>query len=551
MAAEVASSHCGRHRGDRRLYERCGMNVKTKHKYLHVARMWIHFCLVNGLFMLRWTYPVLDAAVWTMVAAHMHAYSGRPHGLSDISLESYMRMLSHILIYMAGKSAHYTLLHRQQHRLIQRVVDEHCRRYPESRSLRNTKSAWDDVLVDAGMRLLLQWHTYGHCHMHLFAWPAFCRMALAVLNYTGWRPFQLTRDRLDAKCPRWGGHPVFSLAECELLWQAGQLVAVTVACLRTKFRRNPRRELNRQGELVDRPLMTGKLTYCDAVDTCPVLAFLVWAIVCGAFGFAPLVRDANNRAVSSDPAATRLHVTCDVVDALVASIFQLCPSGCLPAYRDIAVFDGTLLGGTGQQVTTDRLSNAMHVVGVRLGLDPRRCSGISTRKTNATAHVCHPQTTPFDTARVLGHGDPRITLTHYADPRAANNDSTSILRRLPVRTLPGSVALAHSRNPNPDVAAARAAGTAAANAVVPMFGSGHALQGVEQRNAFVRGFRMDMQRQFDEQALQPRCGDTQQLQSSFFFTPYDCSSMSPAAFVSWQVKIALGLIPAGQPNVRA
>jgi hypothetical protein len=120
-----------------------------------------------------------------------------------------------------------------------------------------------------------------------------------------------------------------------------------------------------------------------------------------------------------------------MVDALVASIFALRPSRVLPDFRHTALFDGTLLSSNGQQVHTDRCSNIVHVVGVRLGLDPRRCSGISARKTMATAIVCHPQTTAFDTHRFLGHmhADPRTTHVHYADPRAANNDNSAILRR--------------------------------------------------------------------------------------------------------------------------
>jgi hypothetical protein len=159
----------GAHRGDRKLYERCGPNVKTKAKYLHVARMWIHYCLVIGMFYDRWAYATLDSSGWGRVAVHMHNYSGRVNGLShDTSLESYLRMLSNMLVCMAAPAADRKLLLCRQHRLIsQRVVDQHCGLHPVCRSLRNTKSAWDDVLVDAAMQLLLQWHVYGHCNMHL------------------------------------------------------------------------------------------------------------------------------------------------------------------------------------------------------------------------------------------------------------------------------------------------------------------------------------------------------------------------------------------------
>lgn len=432
VATKVAVSHHGRHRGDRRLYERCGPNVKTMSKYLHVARIWIHFCLVAGMFFDRWKYAALDGDTWCRVALHMHTYGGRCRGLSDTSLESYMRMLSNILVCMACTAANRRqFLIGEQHRLIQRVVDEHCGLHPYCRSLRNTKSAWDDGLVDAAMQLLLQWHVYGHCNMHFRAWPAFARMVLAVLNHTGWRPFQVTRDRLDAADARWTNHPILSFGLCSLVWRGGVLVAVGLTCLRTKFRRNPRQELNADGQLVDRPLLAGKLTCGAAVDTCPVSAFLVWAVVCGVFGWAPLVRDGSRQfVVSSNPARIPVaQVTSDMVDALVASIFALQPSRALPDFCNTALFDGTLLSSSGQQVHTDRCSNTVHVVGVRLGLDPRRCSGISARKTMATAIVCHPQTTAFDTHRFLGHADPRTTHVHYADPRAANNDSSAILRR--------------------------------------------------------------------------------------------------------------------------
>jgi hypothetical protein len=60
----------------------------------------------------------------------------------------------------------------------------------------------------------------------------------------------------------------------------GVLVSVGLTCLRTKFRRNPRQELDWRGCLVDRPLLAGKLTAEASVDTCPVAALQVWAVVC-------------------------------------------------------------------------------------------------------------------------------------------------------------------------------------------------------------------------------------------------------------------------------
>jgi hypothetical protein len=181
--------------------------------------MWIHYCLVIGMFYDRWAYATLDSSAWSRVAVHMHNYSGRVNGLSDTTLESYLRMLSNMLVCMAAPAADRKLLLCRQHRLIQRAVDQHCGLHPVCRSLRNTKSAWDDVLVDAAMQLLLQWHVYGHCNMHLRAWPAFARMVLAVLNYTGWRPFQVTRDRLDAEDSRWAAHPILSFGLCSFVWQ--------------------------------------------------------------------------------------------------------------------------------------------------------------------------------------------------------------------------------------------------------------------------------------------------------------------------------------------
>jgi hypothetical protein len=54
-----------------------------------------------------------------------------------------------------------------------------------------------------------------------------------------------------------------------------------------------------------------------------------------------------------------------------------------------------------------------------------------------------------------------------------------------------------------------------------------------------------MQRQFDDQEQLPRCGDTTALLLSFDFTAVDCSHMSQATFVAWQVKRAWGLLAAG------
>jgi hypothetical protein len=73
-----------------------GPNVKTKAKYLHVARMWIHYCLtVVGMFYDRWSYAALDSIACSRVAVHMHNYSECVKGLSNTSLESYMHAQGH------------------------------------------------------------------------------------------------------------------------------------------------------------------------------------------------------------------------------------------------------------------------------------------------------------------------------------------------------------------------------------------------------------------------------------------------------------------------
>lgn len=115
--------------------------------------------------------------------------------------------------------------------------------------------------------------------------------------------------------------------------------------------------------------------------------------------------------------------------------------------------------------------------------------------------------------------------------------------------MPGTVQLAHLRNPQPDIGAARAAGEAAAAAAAArrLFGQRAADHGFGGRNAYVKGFRVEMQRQYDAAARLPRCGDTQDFLQSFFFQPYDCSALSQACFVAWQVKVALGLLAPGRP----
>jgi hypothetical protein len=542
----VAGVHSGRNRGDRSQYERPGPNLKTQLKYQHVIRMFFNFLLLYNLFDQRWSSPVLSAAVWADIAWHFYTYSGRRSGVSDSTLESYLRMLSHVLIFVAGGcSAAMSvacLQHACQRDIIQRVVDVHCTFFPACRTVRNTKSAWDNVLVDAGLQLLLQWGSFGHCYLKHPAWPAFARMTLSMLNYLGWRPMSLTRDRVDAQDDRWRNHPILPFGLCELAWQHGKAVSVQVFGLRTKFNRNPRPEQGRDGSLSDRIIMDGKLTHADAVDVCPVLAWLVWAIVCGAFGWEPL-RVVGGYVVGGAAAIAVDAVSCDMIDALVQSIFTVMPSGVLQHMNRAAVFGGSLLGYVGQ-ACTDVVSNVPHVVGVRLGLNPSKCSAVCGRKTLATATVMHPETTDLDATRALGHNNPRLTTTaRYADASARTADTRSILTGAPVRALPATVTLGRSRNLNPDIAAAQRCGKEAAAAVARNMSRGQRSSPVASHvrlNAYKSAFRQEMQRQYDAQASLPRAGDTGSRLESFFFQPIDCSGMSQAEFVSWQVKLALG-----------
>jgi hypothetical protein len=55
---------------------------------------------------------------------------------------------------------------------------------------------------------------------------------------------------------------------------------------RVKLNHNPLSKSDEAGALRNRRTVVMKLTHSEQVDTCPCLAFtwLVWAIVCGAFG---------------------------------------------------------------------------------------------------------------------------------------------------------------------------------------------------------------------------------------------------------------------------
>lgn len=105
--------------------------------------------------------------------------------------------------------------------------------------------------------------------------------------------------------------------------------------------------------------------------------------------------------------------------------------------------------------------------------------------------------------------------------------------------LPGSVQLAHTRNLQPDMAAAHAAGMAA-RAVVP-----RAAASCVKLNAYRKAHTAKMQWQLNRQQELPRCGDTTSLLLSFDFQALDCSKLSQAQFVAWQVKQAWGLVEAG------
>lgn len=545
IANEVAVLHSGRNRGDRSRFERCGVNVKTMLKYMQVLRLWIFFCAAKGCFLMRWDHAALDSVTWGEVASLWYSNSTRG-SLADSSLESYMRMLSHVLIVIAGDPSDFGRLHAQQRDIIQRVVDAHCQRNPICRTVRNTKAAWDDVLIDSAMQLLLQWNVYGHCYKSLLAWPSFARMAFAMLNYLGWRPMSLTRDRVDKHDARWANHPVCSFGQCLLAWDCGVLVSAQVHGVRTKFLRNPRQELDSAGVLRDRAILDGKLTYSDVVDTCPVLAWMVWAVVCGVFGYKPLVAEGMYvKAGHVEDGGGFANV--DEVDDLVESIFTIQPDRVPHIFQSVPVFTAKPLEGGVGVVCTDRLSNAIHVVGVRLGLDPRKCSAISARKTLATAVVLHPETTDLDCTRTFGHVNPRLTTQAvYTEASARTADSRAIMRHNPVRQLPGSVQMAHRRNLSPDIASAEAAGKAASAA----FRLQHALhpgdpqlEGVRALNAYKKAFRCEMQRQYDAQAVLPRAGGTREQLGAFFFTPIACQGMSQAEFVAWQVKVALGILP--------
>ena len=140
-------------------FEHSGENIKTYTKYLHIIRMWTAFCLEVTAFSHRWDFSELDALLWMDVAEFFFSYSGWQVDLTARTLESYMTMLAHVFIMMSDFGARKRDdLHDSQRSRIQKVVTDFCQLRPECRCVANTKSAWDDVLVDAQllqMQLLL------------------------------------------------------------------------------------------------------------------------------------------------------------------------------------------------------------------------------------------------------------------------------------------------------------------------------------------------------------------------------------------------------------
>lgn len=101
-----------------------------------------------------------------------------------------------------------------------------------------------------------------------------------------------------------------------------------------------------------------------------------------------------------------------------------------------------------------------------------------------------------------------------------------------MRELPGSVRLAHARNPSPDMVAAHQAGVAARSKTASTCGRVQAQVAAHmQRNAYKAAHRAELQRQYDHYADMPRVGCTARQLNSFFFDPIDCSELSPAALL--------------------
>ena len=100
------------------------------------------------------------------------------------------------------------------------------------------------------------------------------------------------------------------------------------------------------------------------------------------------------------------------------------------------------------------MSRVMTIVGVRMGLNPRGCSAMSGRKNVGGAVANHAEANAADCHAKMHHKEQSTTLLNYADATIRNADSTNLVRGKPIRDLPRVAALAASRNPHPDVAAA-------------------------------------------------------------------------------------------------
>jgi len=429
------------------------------------------------------------------------------------------------------------------------VVSDLADEQPEARCKRNTKEAWDHHNVDASLQLLLLWGVYGHCRTRYAAWPAFARLVICLFNYLGWRTICFTHKFCEGEgsCSRWAGIPVLAVGECQLQWSNGGRVAVTVPFFRTKFNSDPQWESDERGVLRKRRLGADKLTFSAEVDTCPCLAWMVWAIVNGTFGYAPLVRVAGGFAAMGMSATLKCStdMTADDVDDLVVSMFTMQPSSVPVQARDMPMMSGRMLHGKRYSVTTSCMSCVLTTVGIRLGLNPRKCSAMSGRKNVGTAVANHAQATAADCYAKMHHKEQSTTILNYADATARNADSLNLVRGQPIRDMPQVAALAASRNRHPDVATAMRLAAAARDEKCVLSlrrGKRRAEVNLAAQNAYNKAFQQEMQRQFDSVVDMPRCGDTIAVAEQWFFEPLDCSALSAAEFVAWQVKVAWGLV---------
>lgn len=255
MAYHVATHHAGKCKSDRARAEYEGPNEDTWLKYVHVINMYLDFCLVFGVFACRWSMLPLSEAMWVAVASHFFHYNQRPNGLQCSTLEQYLRMLVHVLIYMSPTPvAVLGAMHKHQFAVILRVVCGFGMVFPAARSKWNTKSAWDADLVHAGMQLLLMWDIHGYCNLHNPVWPAYARLTISLFSYLGWRPVSFTHKPGEVSSARWGGRPVISFGDRQLHLAGGRLVVVQIQLNRTKFNRNPQFDVV-GGKLVNRRLV--------------------------------------------------------------------------------------------------------------------------------------------------------------------------------------------------------------------------------------------------------------------------------------------------------